>query len=126
MELLTPAWGETGYTYCGYTCYGCTYCGSTYYGCTCCGCTCCGYTYCGCTCCGYTHEGKLMPEWEETAAVACAVQNMHLTLTAEGLAGYWSSGGVMGDCAWANAPETLQLLGMSGECQAGYSSSVSQ
>ena len=67
-----------------------------------------------------------MPEWEETAAVACAVQNMHLTLTAEGLAGYWSSGGVMGDCAWANAPETLQLLGMTGECQAGYSSSVSQ
>ena len=60
-----------------------------------------------------------MPEWEETAAVACAVQNMHLAFTAEGLAGYWSSGGVMGDCAWANAPETLQLLGMSGECQAG-------
>ena len=53
--------------------------------------------------------------------MACAVQNMHLTLTAEGLAGYWSSGGVMGDCAWANASETLELLGMTGECQAGYS-----
>ena len=61
--------------------------------------------------------GKLMPEWEETAAVACAVQNLHLALVAEGLAGYWSSGGVMGEGAWANAPETRELLGMTGECQ---------
>lgn len=65
----------------------------------------------------YWHPGKLMPEWEETAAVACAVQNMHLALSAEGLAGYWSSGGVMGEDAWANAPETRELLGMTGECQ---------
>lgn len=36
---------------------------------------------------------KLMPEWEEVAATACAVQNMHLMATSLGIAGYWSSGG---------------------------------
>ncbi|MCB0836236.1 MAG: nitroreductase [Bacteroidetes bacterium] len=35
-----------------------------------------------------------IPEMEEVAAVACAVQNMHLTATAMGLAAYWSSGGM--------------------------------
>jgi hypothetical protein len=29
----------------------------------------------------------------ETCAVACAVQNLHLQLTADGYVGYWSSGG---------------------------------
>ncbi|MEO1996708.1 MAG: nitroreductase [Planctomycetaceae bacterium] len=33
-----------------------------------------------------------IPEIEEIEAVACAVQNLHLTATAHGLAGYWSSG----------------------------------
>lgn len=37
-------------------------------------------------------EGKI-PEMEEIEAVACAVQNMHLTCTAYGLGGYWSTGG---------------------------------
>lgn len=32
-----------------------------------------------------------IPEWEETAAVACAVQNIWLSMTAMGLVGYWSS-----------------------------------
>lgn len=32
-----------------------------------------------------------IPEWEDIAAVACAVQNLHLTATALGLGGYWSS-----------------------------------
>jgi nitroreductase len=32
-----------------------------------------------------------LPEWEEIAAVATAVQNMWLTATAYGLGGYWSS-----------------------------------
>jgi nitroreductase len=36
---------------------------------------------------------KLMPEWEEIAATACAVQNMHLMATALQIASYWSSGG---------------------------------
>jgi nitroreductase len=40
------------------------------------------------------HPEKL-PEWEETAAVACAVQNMWLTATAYGIGSYWSSPGVL-------------------------------
>ncbi|MEM9992261.1 MAG: nitroreductase [Bacteroidota bacterium] len=32
-----------------------------------------------------------LPEWEEIAAVACAVQNMWLTCTAYGIGSYWSS-----------------------------------
>ncbi len=35
------------------------------------------------------HES--LPEWEEVAAVACAVQNMWLTCTAYGIGSYWSS-----------------------------------
>jgi nitroreductase len=38
------------------------------------------------------HEG--IPEMEEIAAVACAVQNMHLTATAYGIGAYWSTGGI--------------------------------
>ena len=36
------------------------------------------------------HE-ELLPEWEEVAALACAVQNMWLTASANGLGAYWSS-----------------------------------
>ncbi len=32
-----------------------------------------------------------LPEWEETAAVAAAIQNLYLSVTAAGLGGYWSS-----------------------------------
>lgn len=35
-----------------------------------------------------------IPEIEELAAVSCAVQNMHLTATAYGLAFYWGTGGL--------------------------------
>lgn len=35
-------------------------------------------------------EGRL-PEWEEVAALACAVQNIYLSCTARGIACYWSS-----------------------------------
>jgi len=38
-----------------------------------------------------------IPEWEEIAAVACAVQNIYLSITAAGLGGYWSSPTVMID-----------------------------
>lgn len=38
-----------------------------------------------------------LPEWEEIAAVACAVQNLFLSVTAAGLGGYWSSPGLMID-----------------------------
>ena len=37
-----------------------------------------------------THAEKI-PEWEEVAAVACAVQNMWLTATANNIGAYWSS-----------------------------------
>ncbi len=37
---------------------------------------------------------KNIPEVEDIAAVACAVQNMYLSLTAYGLGGYWTTGGV--------------------------------
>lgn len=36
-----------------------------------------------------------IPEVEEVEAVACAVQNMHLTCTAYGLGAFWSSGGAI-------------------------------
>lgn len=36
-----------------------------------------------------------VPEWEEVAAVASAVQNLWLSATAAGLAGYWSSPNLM-------------------------------
>lgn len=36
-----------------------------------------------------------LPEWEEVAAVAMAVQNLWLTATAYGLGGYWSSPGIV-------------------------------
>ena len=37
-------------------------------------------------------EIEKIPEIEEIEAVACAVQNLHLTASAYGVAGYWSSG----------------------------------
>jgi len=37
---------------------------------------------------------KRIPETEDIAAVACAVQNIYLSVTAYGLGGYWTTGGV--------------------------------
>ena len=37
---------------------------------------------------------KKFPEVEEICAVACAVQNIYLSVTAYGLGGYWTTGGV--------------------------------
>ncbi|MDX2249727.1 MAG: nitroreductase [Bacteroidia bacterium] len=48
-----------------------------------------------------------IPEIEEIAAVAAAVQNIHLTATALGLGGYWSSGGM------TYREEMKTLLGLS-------------
>ncbi|TAE61400.1 MAG: nitroreductase [Bacteroidetes bacterium] len=39
-------------------------------------------------------ENPKIPVMEEVEAVACAVQNLHLTATALGLAAYWGSGGM--------------------------------
>ena len=40
-------------------------------------------------------DSEKIPEVEEIEAVACAVQNLHLTATAFGVGGYWSSGGAI-------------------------------
>ncbi len=39
-------------------------------------------------------EKKSLPEIEEVGAVFCAVENMHLTATAYGIGGYFSTGGI--------------------------------
>lgn len=41
--------------------------------------------------CMFRDPAERVPEWEEIAAVSCAVQNMWLTATAMGIGGYWSS-----------------------------------
>ncbi|HEX2848871.1 MAG TPA: nitroreductase [Chitinophagaceae bacterium] len=38
--------------------------------------------------------GKPIPEIEDIEAVACAVQNIYLSVTAYGLGGYWTTGGI--------------------------------
>jgi nitroreductase len=50
-----------------------------------------------------------LPEMEEIAAVACAVQNIYLSLAAYGLGGYWSTGGVTYD------PEAGPFFGLEGD-----------
>jgi nitroreductase len=44
---------------------------------------------------GMKRSPELLPEWEEVAAVAMAVQNMWLTAAAMGIGAYWSSPGVI-------------------------------
>lgn len=41
--------------------------------------------------CMQRDPNESVPEWEEIAAVACAVQNMWLTCTAHNIGAYWSS-----------------------------------
>lgn len=41
--------------------------------------------------CMLKDPGETVPEWEEIAAVSCAVQNMWLTATAMGIGAYWST-----------------------------------
>lgn len=36
-----------------------------------------------------------VPQWEEVAATACAVQNLWLAASAAGIGGYWSSPGTI-------------------------------
>jgi nitroreductase len=53
--------------------------------------------------------GAKIPEVEEIEAVACAVQNLALSATAAGLAGYWSSPPIVG------TRQFLDWLGMGPE-----------
>lgn len=55
--------------------------------------------------CMERHE-ELLPEWEEIAATACAVQNLWLSAAAYGLGGYWSSP------ANSNCREIRELLAL--------------
>ena len=50
-----------------------------------------------------------IPEMEEIAAVACAVENIYLSATAYGLGGYWSTGGITYD------PAARAFLGLEGD-----------
>ncbi|HEX6181021.1 MAG TPA: nitroreductase [Chitinophagaceae bacterium] len=50
-----------------------------------------------------------VPEVEEIAAVACAVQNIYLSITAYGYGGYWTTGGV------TYMPEAKSFFGLGEE-----------
>jgi len=54
-----------------------------------------------------------VPEWEEIAAVACAVQNLWLSATALGLAGYWSTPkAILGTPDFLNTAPGERCLGL--------------
>ena len=54
-----------------------------------------------------------VPEWEEIAAVACAVQNLWLSATAHGLAGYWSTPkAILGNPAFLDMAPGERSLGL--------------
>ncbi len=40
-------------------------------------------------------EDSIIPEEDDFAAISCAVQNMHLTATAQGIGAFWSTPGIM-------------------------------
>jgi nitroreductase len=52
---------------------------------------------------------KNIPEIEDIEAVACAVQNIYLSVTAYGLGGYWTTGGV------TYLPEAKTFFGLGNE-----------
>lgn len=72
--------------------------------------------------CVKRHPDQL-PEWEELAAVACAVQNMSLMATATGVAGYWSSW----QEAAREAAEMKEFLGLAPQdrCLGVFSAGIS-
>lgn len=54
-----------------------------------------------------------VPEWEEIAAVSCAVQNMWLTCTALGIGSYWSSPkSIISDPSFLDLEEGQRCLGL--------------
>ncbi len=59
------------------------------------------------------HSSGKVPEWEELAAVACAVENLWLAATSVGLGGYWSSPGFMaGLHGFLNLAENEKCIGL--------------
>mmetsp|Transcript_8309 Transcript_8309/g.20624 ORF Transcript_8309/g.20624 Transcript_8309/m.20624 type:complete len:300 (-) Transcript_8309:802-1701(-) len=55
-------------------------------------------------------NGRINPEWEDLASVACAVQNIGLQATAMGIAGYWTSWQAVA----RDAQEMREFLGLTG------------
>ncbi len=55
-----------------------------------------------------------VPEWEEVAAVGCAVENLWISLDHYGLGGYWSSPGFLcgGYGQWPDAAMNERCLGL--------------
>lgn len=54
-----------------------------------------------------------LPEWEEMAAVACAVQNMWLSCTAYGIGAYWSTpGSILNGDAFLELEAGVRCLGL--------------
>jgi nitroreductase len=59
--------------------------------------------------------GDKLPEWEEWTATACAIQNVLLAAQAEGIAVFWSTGGMMSKPAfktWLGLQETDFPMGV--------------
>lgn len=54
-----------------------------------------------------------IPEWEEVASLAAAVQNLWLCATAYGLGGYWSTPGLIREVGpWLGLPEGERCVGL--------------
>lgn len=65
-----------------------------------------------------------LPEWEELAATACAVQNILLGAEAAGIAAFWSTGGMTNHAAikpWLNLNDDETPVGL---LYLGYTDSV--
>ena len=63
--------------------------------------------------CMQRDQEERVPEWEEIAAVACAVQNMWLSCTAYGIGCYWSSPkSIIEANEFLNLRESEQCLGL--------------
>lgn len=62
----------------------------------------------------FRDENESVPEWEEIAAVSCAIQNLYLSVSAAGLGGYWSTPGYLIDEAPAffRLKENERCLGL--------------
>lgn len=59
--------------------------------------------------------GGKVPEWEEVAAVSCAVQNLMLSAHERGLGSYWSSPPVASSrefAQWLGLDETHRMMGL--------------
>ncbi|WP_367391922.1 nitroreductase [Lewinella sp. LCG006] len=63
--------------------------------------------------CMQRDPAESLPEWEELAATAMAVQNLWLSATAYGLGGYWSSPGLIAHLGpFLNLAEGERCLGL--------------